>query len=164
MERRAARADFFDASALAKIYSDEPRSEIARAYFQSRATKYTTPFCFYEAMNVLKGKWKFKGQLTIDQYLEAAHKLTAWYGASSAKIKDLNFADPVIFLAAKEIAERNGLDLSDAFQILSVSKGYFSVLVNDSTTILVTADKELAEAARTEGLRAWNLMLEPPPS
>ena len=164
MNRRAARADFFDASALAKIYSDEPCSDIARDYFRSRSTKYTTPFCFYEAMNVLKGKWKHKGQLMIDQYLEAAFQLTAWYGASSSEVNDLNFTEPTIFAEAKSIAERNRLDLSDAFQILSVKKGYFSVLVNESSTVLVTADKELADAAKAEGLRAWNLMLEPTPT
>ena len=160
MNRRAARADFFDASALAKIYSDEPCSDIVRDYFGSRPTKYTTPFCFYEAMNVLKGKWKHKGQLTLDQYLNAAFRLTAWYGASSSKIKDMDFTEPNTFAKAKEIAQRSQLDLSDAFQILSVKMGYFSVLVNESSTVLVTADKELAEAARTEGLRAWNLMTE----
>jgi len=163
MNSRAARADFFDASALAKIYSDEPCSDVVREYFRSRATKYTTPFCFYEAMNVLKGKWKHKGQLTIDQYLDAAFRLTAWYGASSSSIEDLNFTEPATFTEAKEIAQRNQLDLSDAFQILSVKKGYFSVLANESSTVLVTADKELADAARTEGLRTWNLMKEPAP-
>jgi predicted nucleic acid-binding protein len=75
----------------------------------------------------------------------------------------LNFTEPNTFVEAKEIAQRNQLDLSDAFQILSVKKGYFSVLVNESSTILVTADKELAGAARNEGLRAWNLMVEPAP-
>ncbi len=164
MNRRAARADFFDASALAKVYSDEPCSDIARDYFRSRSTKYTTPFCLYEAMNVLKGKWKHKGQLTIDQYLKAAFQLTAWYGASSSKVNDLNFTDPTTFAEAKAIAERNRLDLSDAFQILSVKKGYFSVLVNESSTVLVTADTELAAAARAERLRAWNLMHEPAPT
>jgi len=164
MNRRAARADFFDASALAKVFSDEPCSDIARDYFRSCATKYTTPFCFYEAMNVLKGKWKHKGQLTIDQYLEAAFQLTAWYGASSSKVDDLNFTEPATFAEAKEIAERSRLDLSDAFQILSVKKGYFSILANESSTVLVTADKELVDAARAEGLRAWNLMLEPAPT
>ena len=164
MNSRAARADFFDASALAKVYSDEPCSDVARNYFRSPATKYTTPFCFYEAMNVLKGKWKHKGQLTIDQYLEAAFRLTVWYGASSSKVNDLNFTEPTTFAEAKEIAERNRLDLSDAFQILSVKKGYFSVLVNKSSTVLVTTDKELAGAARAEGLQAWNLMLESAPT
>jgi hypothetical protein len=114
-------------------------------------------------MNVLKGKWKHKGQLTPEQYFDAAFHLTAWYGASSSRVKDLNFTEPNTFVEAKEIAQRNQLDLSDAFQILSVKKGYFSVLVNESSTILVTADKELAGAARNEGLRAWNLMVEPAP-
>ena len=163
VNRIAARADFFDASALAKVYTQEPCSDAARHYFHNRATKYTTPFCFYEAMNILKGKWKYKGQLSLDQYLDAAFQLTAWYGASSSRINDLNFTEPTTFAEAKMIAYRNNLDLSDAFQILSVKKGYFSVLVNDSTTILVTADGGLATAARTEGLRVWNLMTETAP-
>jgi predicted nucleic acid-binding protein len=120
-----AKADFFDASALAKIYSDEPGSAVVREYFRSRATKYTTPFCFYEAMNVLKGKWKHKGQYTLEQYLDAAFHLTAWYGASSSKVKDLNFTEPTTFAQAKAIAQRSQLDLSDAFQILSVKKATF---------------------------------------
>lgn len=163
MKRRAARADFFDASALAKIYTDEPGSAQVREYFNSRATKYTTPFCFYEALNALKGKWKYKGQLTLEKYLDAAFRLTVWYGASSSQVKDLDFTDPITFSEAKAIAHRSELDLSDAFQILSVKKGYFSVLINDSATVLVTADNDLANAAKVEGLRVWNLMSEPAP-
>jgi hypothetical protein len=53
MTRTAYRADFFDACSLVKIYCDEPDSEIVRPYFYSRSTKYTTPFCFYEALNAL---------------------------------------------------------------------------------------------------------------
>ncbi len=163
MNYTAARADFFDASALVKVYTKEPCSDVARHYFDNRPTKYTTPFCFYEAMNILKGKWKYQGQLSIEEYLDAAFQLTAWYGTSSSTIKDLSFTDPTTFGEAKAIAQRSHLDLSDAFQILSVKKGYFSVLVNDSTTVLVTADGGLATAARTEGLRVWNLMTEPAP-
>lgn len=164
MNRTSARADFFDASALAKVYTDEPASDIVREYWELSATKYTTPFCFYEAMNVLKAKWKYKAQLTLPQYLDAALRMTAWYGASSARISDLNFADPLTFAETLALAERNELDLSDAFQIMSVKRGYFSVLGNDSATVLVTADFKLATAARSEGLqRVWNPMLEPPP-
>ena len=163
MNRIAYRADFFDASALAKVFADEPGSGIVRKYWHSRATKYTTPFCFYEAMNVLKGKWKHKGNMTDVQYFDATFKLTAWYGASSDEVKDLDFKDPLTFADTRALAERNGLDLSDAFQIMSVRQGQFSMLVNDSATVLVTADKDLASAARNEGLRVWNVLLEPPP-
>ena len=55
------------------------------------------------------------------------------------------------------------LSLANAFQIVSVKEGYFSHLVNDSKTVLVTADKLLAAAARAEGLRVWSAMEEPPP-
>ena len=94
---------------------------------------------------------------------QSATPSAAWYGASSAQVRDLDFADPLTFSETKALAERNALDLSDAFQIMSVKRGYFSVLVNDSATVLVTADKGLAVAARLEGIRAWNLMLESPP-
>ena len=163
MNRPSARADFFDASALVKVYTDEPASSVVREYWRLSATKYTTPFCFYEAMNVLKSKWKYGSKLTLSQYLDAAFRMTAWYGASSPRIADLDFADPLTFAETRTLAERSGLDLSDAFQIMSVKRGYFSVLINDSATVLVTADNHLAAAARSEGLRVWNLMLEPPP-
>lgn len=49
------------------------------------------------------------------------------------------------------------------FQIVSVRDGYFAPLVNDSQTVLVTADKDLAVAARAENLRVWSAMEEDPP-
>ncbi len=163
MSRIAARADFFDASALVRVYCDEPRAIVVREYFRTRATKYTTPYCFYEAMNALKGKWAHKKQLTHPQYLDAAFHLAAWFGASSSQVRDLDFSDPLTFNSARKTAEKYAIDLSDAFQIVSVKFGYFSVLVNDSSTVLVTADSGLASAARDEGLRVWDVMQEDPP-
>ena len=163
MHSFSVRADFFDASALVKVYAEEPMSDVVRSYFQSRATKYTSPFCFYEALNSLKSKWIHRAQLTREQYIDAAFRLTAWYGAATERIRDLDFTDPMVFVSAKQLVERTGLDLSDAFQIVSVKEGYFSHLVNDSKTVLVTADKLLAAAARAEGLRVWSAMEEPPP-
>jgi predicted nucleic acid-binding protein len=157
------RADFFDASALVKVYASEPHSEVIRSYFYARSTKYTSPFCFYEALNILKAKWLYRSELRRDQYLSAAFHLTAWYGAATSRIKDLDLTNPTVFQTAKGLVERTGLDLSDAFQILSVKEGYFSRLVDDSKTVLVTADKALAAAARAEGLRVWSATEEPPP-
>jgi predicted nucleic acid-binding protein len=156
-------ADLFDASALVKIFTDEPKSDVVREYFYSRATKYTTPFCFFEALNILKSKWRYQGQLQRDEYLAAAFKLTAWYGAAAQKIKDTDLTNPLAFQSAQTLVERTGLDLSDAFQIISVKEGYFSRLINDSRTLLVTADKELAAVARAEGVRVWSVMEEAAP-
>ena len=154
----------FDASALVKVFSDEPGSDLVRQYFYTRPSKYTTPFCFYEAMNILKSKWKYKRQLSLDEYYKATFELTAWHGAWSKDLNDIDFSDPVVFTRTRQLAEKFGLDLSDAFQILSVKQGAHSIFVNESATVLVTADDGLATAARSEGIRVWSVMREPAPA
>ena len=81
----------------------------------------------------------------------------------SKDIPELNFLSPSVFVAAQRISERHDLDLSDAFQIVSLKEGFFSVLSGDSQTILVTGDEALAQAARDEGLRVWDVLREPAP-
>lgn len=158
------RANCFDASALVKIYVNEPGSAVIREYFFARSpTKYTTPFCFYEALTVLKVKWMYRSELSRAQYLDASFRLMAWYQASTKHTRDVNFHDPSTFLRVRALAEKHSIDLSDAFQILSVKEGFFSVLVNDSQTILVTADEALAMAARAEGVKSWYCLGEPEP-
>jgi predicted nucleic acid-binding protein len=164
VSRHTARADCFDASALVKVYVEEPRSSVVRSYFESRTTKYTTPFCYYEALSTLKSKWKYRSLLSKQQYLDAAFRLTAWYQASAKHVSDLDLTNLETFRSAQSLVERFGLDLSDAFQIISVRDGYFAPLVNDSQTILITADADLATAARAENLRVWNAMAEDPPA
>lgn len=156
------RANCLDASALVKLHVDEAGAEIIRPYFDHEPTKYTTPFCFYEALTALKVKAR-KKEITKEQYFDATFGLSAWYGAASQYIKDLDFTKPTTFAAARRIAERTSLDLSDAFQILSVRDGCYSGLVRESRTILVTADERLAKAAEAEGLRVWYFMKGPTP-
>jgi hypothetical protein len=55
------------------------------------------------------------------------------------------------------------LDLSDAFQWLSLQAGYCAHLIGDSATVLVTADEALANAARTRGLPVWDCQRETMP-
>lgn len=158
------RANCFDTSALVKVFADEDGSDLVRDYFNNRSpTKYATPFCFYEALGVLKVKWLYRKELTNAQYTEAAFRLTAWFEASTRYAKDLDLTNPRVFARAREIAEAHSLDLSDAFQIVSVKEGYFSHLVNESQTVLITADEALAKAAKSEGVRTWYCLgeLEP---
>ena len=160
----AIRANCFDASALVKVYVDEPGSPVVRDYFNHRAaTKYSTPFCFYEALNILKSKWKYQGQIDETRYREACFSLVAWYGASSRHVRDVELTEPKTLGEVLRLTEKHGLDVSDAFQLYSVKAGYFSHLVNRSKTLLVTADIALAEAARVEGLLVWNILGEPEP-
>lgn len=164
MNRPPPRANCFDASALIKVFTREAGSDIVRDYFSNRSpTKYTTPFCFYETLNVLKVKWLYRDEITKEEYTEAAFRLVAWFEASTRYAQDIDLKDPRVFFVVRELAERHTLDLSDAFQIVSIKEGYFSHLINESQTVLVTADEALAKAARFEGVRSWYCLGEPEP-
>jgi hypothetical protein len=104
------------------------------------------------------------GNIGDDEYHKAAFELSAWFSASSKNLPDLDFVDPMTFPQVQSLARKYSVDLSDAFQILSVQKGFASVMSGESQTILVTADKGLAAAARSEGIRVWNVMTEQLPA
>jgi predicted nucleic acid-binding protein len=157
----AVRAVCFDASALVKLHLVEAGHDKVRTAFNAEPTKYTTPFCFYEALSVLKARIGTGADRA--RYLDACARLTAWFGAVQRYVPDLNFTDPTTFSHAKQIVEKYGLDLSDAFQIVSVQRGFFSGLVRGSATILATADEKLTKAARSEGLRVWSVLDEDRP-
>lgn len=152
----------FDAAALVKRFLNEEGSDILRQFWNKHSTLYTTPFCLYESLGVLKLR-KLRHKLTKKEYLEAASRLVAWYRASACNIKDLDFTRLDVFTKAEKIAEQHDLDLSDAFQLLSLQDGFFAPLVRDSATPLVTADEALANAARAIGLRVWDCLREPMP-
>jgi len=153
-------ASCYDASALVKVFTEEPDGEAVRLHFhQGSPTKYTTPFCFYESMNVLKSKWRYQGKLTQEQYNQAAWNLMAWYRPLT-EYDDVDLSHPLVFSEVKAVATKHNLDWSDAFQIVSVRDGFFARLINDSQTLLVTADDQLADAARAEKLRVWNCIKE----
>ena len=161
---QAARASCFDASALAKLYVNESGSGVLRKYFGHEPTKYTTPFCYFETLTLLKVMCFYRKIIADDEYHNAVFDLTAWFGAFSEELPDIKLTSPIVLHDAQQLARKHELDLSDAFQILSVKSGYFSRLTAGSQTILCTADGRLATAARREGLRVWNLMTEPMPS
>jgi predicted nucleic acid-binding protein len=158
------RANFFDASALVKVFAREPDCSALRSYWDTRSpTKYTSPFCLYEALTVLKVMWMYRKTLTEAQYHQATERLIVWFSASARYNKDLDLHDPTTLRNAREIAQRYSLDISDAFQILCVKEGRYSRLVSRSQTVLVTADGALAKAARSEGLKAWYCIEEQEP-
>jgi predicted nucleic acid-binding protein len=155
----AVHATCFDASALVKRYIDEAGSDALRKYWNNQHSKYTTPFCLYETLGVLK-RHKVQGRLTKDAYIKAANDLVVWFRASDSRIQDLDFTDREVFYNAKELATDTDLDLSDAFQLLSLQSGYFAALAGDSKTVLVTADEALAKEARKRHLPVWDCQRE----
>lgn len=156
MRELPVRANCLDASAVVKVFSDEESSDIIREFFNNNApTRYTTPFCFYEALSVLKVKWLYRKVVDESTYRDSAFRLTAWYAGSLTSTKDIDFHDPVVFREVRSPAEKHSIDLSDAFQIVSVKFGYFSHFIEESKTLLVTADKRLSVVAREEDIKVW---------
>lgn len=159
MPHRAARTNLLDTSALVKLVVVEDRSEKLRRYIEAEPSWYTTPFCFYEALTVLKVKYMYHNQLTNDKYQKASFHLMAKYRGTS-KVYDLDLTDPTTFTYVQTIASNNNIDLSDAFQIASIVKG--CPFAGDLRTVLITDDKDLARAARHENCRVWYLPDDPP--
>ena len=162
MNASSARAVCLDASVLVKLRIEEPYSQQVRDWCSSEHGAYTTPFCFYEALNIFKSKWKFQGKIVHSEYVSACNSLIAWFGGISRRglVKDPELTSHEAFSSVREIATSTGLDFSDAYQLYSVKHGYFSVLARDSRTVLATTDGELAQAARSLGLLAVNLSVE----
>jgi predicted nucleic acid-binding protein len=158
----ALHATCFDASALAKVYLEEEGSAAVRQYWRSQATRFTTPFCFYETLGILKRE-KLKGRITKQRYLRVALELTSWFRTSHSTKDDIKFYEIDVFNDVKGLAEHYDLDLSDAFQLLTLEAGYFQHLVDGSRTLLVTADEALGQAARSRGLPVWDCLREPVP-
>ena len=163
MTRSAVRANCLDASALVKKYVKEEGSHKLKQYLQDQPTWYTTLFCYFEALSCLKTKWK-RGEMTKDEYLGTAADLSADFWVRWRQVEDLDFGSPTVHGEAERIAKRHDkLDLSDAFQILSVRDGFFRGLSGESKTLLITADKDLADAAKQEGIGTWDPLREDPP-
>jgi predicted nucleic acid-binding protein len=146
------------------VYVDEPGSRLAKDYFHGRApARYTTPFCFYEALNILKAKWLYQGKISDIQYRKSASDLVVWYASIRHSVTEFDLTSRRGLKAVREISERHSLDFSDAFQIVSVKFGPYSRLVDRSQTLLITADRALAAAARAEGVLVWDMLNEPEP-
>ncbi|MCR4347851.1 MAG: type II toxin-antitoxin system VapC family toxin [Sulfuricaulis sp.] len=155
------RTQYLDASALVKLAIEEDHSQKLRAYC-GRAVLSTTSLCFMEALGVLKGKWTH-GRLSQEQYLAACEELVARARTSTLEVEDIGIFERDVYDQAEALATKHCLDISDAFQLLTLKHGMYAPLEGESRPTLVTADKRLAKAAISEGLQAWDCVHEPLP-
>jgi predicted nucleic acid-binding protein len=156
------RTHYLDASAIVKFFVEEEGSVALRSYLSQHATWVTTSLCFAETLGVLKAK-QVHGHITREQYLAACEDLMAHMRGQTITIEEVPFTERAVFDELEVLCQKYALDLSDACQLFTLRSGQLSRLEDDSRPILVTADKELAMAAKNEGLRAWNCMYEPAP-
>jgi hypothetical protein len=172
MKAKSSRYHLMDASALVCFFSNESNKGKLEEYFREynlNSDCYTTPFCYYESLNILKKKCFHKETITKNEYLSSCKRLNAWYNRSNltfinSGFKDLNFSDHKTIDLVESIVKTFDIDFSDAFQILSIKDGCFSSLVDGSKTILITQDSGLAIIARSLGLKVWLFNKESQPS
>ncbi len=166
---------YLDASALIKLFKRERGSKMLRQYFEKESGFWMTSICFAEALGRLKSKYfnkkevkkikKIKGVKTkekaIEKYLAPCDELISCV-EDKIQIDDVSITNIDIFYEVNNLVKKHLIDVSDAFQIVSINRSYFSKF-KVSKPILITADKDLAEAAKKEGLNTWYFIKEPSP-
>ena len=165
------RIHYLDASAIVKLFIDEVGSDTLRRYFNEESHFSTTSICFAEALGVLKAMRFYRKEIIDEQYFCACEDLLGHASDNTIKIEDVEIKDINVFVKVENLVRKHNegkpkdktIDISDAFQIISVKLNYFSQFDNDSKPILITGDGSLAKAARSEGLRVWNCVDEIPP-
>jgi predicted nucleic acid-binding protein len=156
------RTHYLDASAIVKLLIAEQGSTILRAYVGQHSVLYATYICFAETLGVLKAKF-LRQQLDQEQYLSACEELVAHLRHHTLEIDDVGISQGQVFDEVERLAQKYSLDISDAYQLVTLRQGCLARLKIDVQPILITADKALAIAARSEGLRAWDCLCEPEP-
>jgi len=167
MEYYAIKVHYFDASALVKLVADdsdeEPGRDILRKYHNQHAHPgYTTSFCVSEAFGALKLKFLRK-KISETQYLKYVKDLIRVIG-NTFQIDELEILLPLVSSEFERLVGNYKIDFVDCLQIVTIKHGRFRIFDGPSKSILITADRELARAARAEGARVWECSSETAPT
>ncbi len=151
---------YLDANCLVKLVVKEQRSVDLRDYFfRGGIICATTTFCFYEALGVLKTKWANKNRsdhISEEQYLAACEDLCAMVEDRNIELEEISFYDRSTFNESEKLVSTYKIDLSDAFQLVTLKRGMFAQLkVQDP--MLISEDGPILKAAQKEGLKVVNI-------
>ncbi len=156
------RVHYLDASALIRLAVKESGGEAIEKYMavEHTSTFYAISLSFAEALGALKSKYSHK-EIDQETYFKAGDILKSHIG-DRIELADVDISESEIFWEVEKTAKLYGLDIVDAYQIVTIKKDLFSRFP-EAQPILVTADLGLAEAARKEGLNVWNCLKEQAP-
>jgi len=145
------RMRYLDASALVKLVVDEGDHTHVRTFFHSTTNFAATSLCLAEALGVVKAKWAH-GRISEEQYFTATRSLVinAWGG--KIEVDDVGLFSPAGLASVEVLAKKHSLDLSDALQLETIKRGKYGHLGPNSASVLVTADRKLAQAASLSGI------------
>jgi len=153
---------YLDASALVKIFYEEVGSTRIRNFFYSEVHFSATSICITEAISVIQSKWKYN-HINETEYLKATEDLLFEAIEGRIEIDEVTLFSTAGIEAVKKLVIKHSLDWSDALQFETIKRGKYSHHCDGSSSILITADSELAKAATSESIRAWNCLKEETP-
>jgi len=157
---------YLDASVAIKVFCKEPGSETITDYIlrSTSAMCYITEFALYEILSAFKRKWNSR-ELDDNGYISAIAKLESFLDEGLIQIDaDFKPHDRRLIYELGQMVKKYGIDYSDVLQIYAVLHGKGKQASKECKTILVTADKDLANAARAEGLKVWHFPKDSPPN
>lgn len=146
---------FLDASAIVKLVVDEKGSDQVRKYLDvlsHPSFMFTTNFCFFESLSVLKRKL-CNGEISKNEYRIYCRCLFAYKKENRIKIKEYPLENLQDFRKLECLVEKYNIDISDALQLLSIKETTLAEFAEESETTLITADRNLAESAKKEGIK-----------
>ena len=174
----AVKVCYLDASALVKLAADDPDEEpgrtAVREYYYAHANMMATPYCVTEALSAFKRKSLSK-IITRDEYRRDVKTFVHTIIGGNLEIEEPQFLKWIgnhpnqilstlrLLREAETLLNKHDLDFIDCVQIANILHGKDSLSFGASQSILITADKALAKAARAEGARGWECTSEPPP-
>jgi predicted nucleic acid-binding protein len=153
-KRTAIKVKYLDASAMVKLFLNEDGSKVFSEYFFHHTNYCTTRMTFYEAMNVLKSRL-FKN-CNKNKYYQAVEELAIHGWGGKIEIESIELDNLEVFKEVSKLSMAYDLDVADAIQIYSILGGKYCRLINESSSVLITADDKLEVAAKTNGIRVWN--------
>jgi len=161
------KAHYLDASALVKLVADdaaeEPGRDALRKYYRDHASRYATSYSVTEALSAFKRKFLHR-QIDQNDYIKYVKYFINDVIGGNLEIDEVDILRPIVMNEAERLIKKHDIDFLDVFQIVTILHGKFHVLGPDSKSILITADKDLAKAARAEGARVWECTSEPAPA
>lgn len=151
----ALRPYLLDASALLKLFLDEPGSDRVRTLFQRASWIETTWLCVAETYGRLKALW-LKGQIDEGKYLSSLFVLNTYLRDEKVTLTGQMVQDLQDYLTIRDLVQKHAIDFSDALQFVAIRESMKATLVGDSRPMLVTSDGGMLEVARLYGIVTWN--------
>jgi predicted nucleic acid-binding protein len=147
---------FLDASAIVKLVIDEKGSDQLRKYLEvlhHPCFMFTTNFCFFESLSVLKRKW-CTGEMNKKEYIDCCRLLFAYKKNNTIRIEEYPLQNLRDFQKLECLFEKHNIDVSDCLQLLSIKETMLSIFAGGSETTLITTDRGLAKSAKKEGVKS----------